>query len=636
MAQTLVNWREWSEATFADAKQQDKPVLLSIGAVWCHWCHVMDRGVPNDATHSGVYNNPALAGYINEYFVPIKVDNDQRPDINARYNMGGWPTTCFLTPDGDVIYGGTYFAPSQMRGLLQQVLSYWRNNRDEIEQQLAERKETPDDGQPMTASEATNTSPSSIAASAPPRLPSNQIVSTIANSLIRNYDKRNGGLGSGQKFPMSDAWALLLAVYHQTGEEQLLEMVSQTLVAMGTKGMYDLVAGGFFRYSTTPEWTVPHFEKMLEDHARLLPVYLQAIQTARGKAHTQPLAEKLEDIVRSALNYLTTTLLYDKLGLVYFAGSQDADEEYYLLSQSERAALQAPFIDWRLYADWNALMVSTLFLAADVLHDSRYATLAERVLNTLVRLCVNEDGSVTHSITVDESAGLQHMVKPSSLKGQLGDQAALAKACIEQQLRGETEARLYGQSRLLLARRLVDYAMRALAAPEGGFYDSPVKPEALGMLKVRLRPIFDNATMAEVLMLLEHSDVGSQTSEGDHSQSALSYQQMAVKTLAVFSEEYTRYGEHAGAYALAVMRATMEPTEVMIVAKGMDAEAFVEAAYARYSPWRIVRVLEPGYDAALIQARGFPVDKLPVAFVCKGTTCSAPVYEAEALTRALT
>ena len=630
MAQSLVNWRDWSEAAFADAKQQDKPVLLSIGAVWCHWCHVMDRGVPGDSTHTGVYTDAAISTYINEHFVPIKVDNDQRPDINARYNMGGWPTTSFLTPDGDVIYGGTYFAPSQMRGLLQQVLSYWRNSRDEIEQQVAERGEATDDRRPTTGEQPSVVGrPSSLPEFAP------EIISTVSNSLIRNYDRRNGGLGGGQKFPMSDAWELLLAVYHQTGDERLLEMVSQTFLAMGTKGMYDLVAGGFFRYSTTPEWTVPHFEKMLEDHGRLLPVYLHAIQTARGKAHTQPLAEKLEQIVRSALNYLTTTLLYDKLGMAYFAGSQDADEDYYVLSQSERAALQAPFIDWRLYADWNSLMVSTLFLAADVLADPRYAALAERVLNTLVRLCINEDGSVTHSITVDESAGLQAMVKPSPLKGQLGDQAALAKACIEQQLRGETEARLYGQSRVALAELLVGYVLGELTAPEGGFYDSPLNPEALGMLKVRLRPIFDNAAMADVLLVLgkigEMADVRGQTSEGSNLQPATNYQQLASQTLATFTTEYTRYGEHGSPYALAALRATSEPTEVMIVATGQDAAAFVQAAHASYSPWRIVRVLDPKHDAALIQARGYPVDTLPVAFVCRGTACSAPVYEAAQL-----
>jgi uncharacterized protein len=613
MAVSKVNWREWSEATFADAKAQDKPVLLGISAVWCHWCHVMDRGVPGDPTHTGTYNVDDIAGYINQNFVPVRVDNDQRPDINARYNMGGWPTTCFLTPDGDVIYGGTYFAPSQMRGLLQQVLQYWTNRRDELEEQL---KQAPSDERRMTSeeqkSDALDIRHSTL-----------DIPSVITETLIKNYDKRNGGLGGGQKFPMSDAWELLLAVYAQTGEEKLLEMVSQTLISMGTKGMYDAVAGGFFRYSTTPDWSVPHFEKMLEDHGRLLPVYLHAIQTTRGKAHTQPLADVLEKVTRTAFEYLITTLLHDKLGLTYFAGSQDADEEYYLLSKSERAEKTAPFIDWRLYADWNAVMVSALFLAADVLREPRYATLAEKILTTLVRLCLNEDGSVTHSVTIDEAAGLQHMLRPAPLRGQLGDQAALARACIEQHLRGETESRLYGRSRLEIAQQLTAYAIQKLAAPEGGFYDSPENPEALGMLKVRLKPIFDNAAMSEVLLMLAKTEVQSPASE--------SFDQLAQQALAAFVDEAARYREHGSPYALAVMRATNEPTEVMIVAEAKDTAPFVQAANQTYALWRMVRVLDPKHDAALIAQRGYPTHNLPVAFVCKGTTCSAPIFNATEL-----
>ena len=118
MAHTLVNWRDWGDAAFAEAAAQDKPMLLGISAVWCHWCHVMDRGVPGDPVHTGVYSDGNIAEFINANFIPVRVDNDQRPDINARYNMGGWPTTCFLTPGGDVIYGGTYFSPGQMRNLL--------------------------------------------------------------------------------------------------------------------------------------------------------------------------------------------------------------------------------------------------------------------------------------------------------------------------------------------------------------------------------------------------------------------------------------------------------------------------------------------------------------------------------------
>jgi hypothetical protein len=419
-------------------------------------------------------------------------------------------------------------------------------------------------------------------------------------------------------------------------------MVVQTLIAMGTKGMYDLVAGGWFRYSTTPDWSVPHFEKMLEDHARLLPVYLHAIQVCRSEGRAED-AEALAKIVKASLGYLTSTLLRDEDDLAYFAGSQDADEEYYLLSRDERAKLQAPFIDWRLYADWNALMVSALLQASVVLDEPKYADLARRVWRTLVGRCVQDPspfdqrsggsgGSVVHSL-VSKDGPMVH----AALRGQLGDQATLAKASLDLAQYAPEVA----SDALAVARQVIDFALRELAAPDGGFHDSPIDPEAKGMLRVRIKPIFDNATMAEALLTLGYlADDGRQTTDDDTSsivKPALSLpkgpssKDLAIRTLAAFTDEYKRYREHGAPYALAVMRATNEPTEIMIVAKAEEAAPFVHAAHTTYSPWRIVRALDPERDAAFIRERGYPTNKLPVAFVCKGMTCSAPIYAAEAL-----
>jgi uncharacterized protein YyaL (SSP411 family) len=598
--ESRVRWREWSDEAFAEAKAQDKPVLLGISAVWCHWCHVMDRGVPGDPVHTGVYNNQQIADYINTHFIPIRVDNDQRPDINARYNMGGWPTTCFLTPDGDVIYGATYLAPSQMRQLLPRVVEVWRNDRQEILRQLRERSAQAQDREP-----GVQTPP----ADAP--LPVAEIVSDVSAAIIRNFDPKHGGLGNGQKFPMSDAWELLLALYAQTHEKRLLDMVVHTLVAMGTRGMYDLVAGGWFRYSTTPDWSVPHFEKMLEDHGRLLPVYLHAIQICRDAGRGDD-AATLTKVVVAALGYLTSTLLHDEEGLTYFAGSQDADEEYYLLSREERARLPAPFIDWRLYADWNALIVSALLQASVVLDQQEHADLAVRVWRTLVGRCLNEDGSVTHSL-VSRDGAMAH----ASLRGQLGDQAALARATLDI---AQHRPELMGDA-LAVVRRVVDFAVRALLSPEGSFYDSPADPNAQGMLRVRIQPIFDNCAMAEALLAMSHL-----ADEAD-------WRRLARSALSAFDGEYKRYREHAGPYALAVMRAEQPPDEVMIVGRADDALPFVRAAHAAYSPWRIVRALDPERDAGFILQRGYPIARLPVAFLCRGATCSAPIYDPQQLTR---
>ena len=583
---SLVRWREWNDASFLEAKTQDKPVLLHIGAVWCHWCHVMDRGVPGDPTHTGVYSNPQLAEYVNEHFIPVRVDNDQRPDINARYNQGGWPTTSFLTPDGDVIYGGTYFAPGQMRQLLPQISKYWSGNKAELLRQISERGETD------LADVSGVPGPGAHQVS---EMPVQQIVDRVGAAINRGYDQRNFGLGDGQKFPMSDAWAFLLATQHPDNEH--LDMVVNTLIAMGTRGMFDLAAGGWFRYSTTPDWTVPHFEKMLEDHARLIPVYLQAIQCCRVARPDQMAV--LEKIVRASLQYLETTLLHDADGVTYFAGSQDADEVYYALSLAERATLPAPFIDWRMYADWNALMVPALNLAALVLSERRYHDLAHKLLGTITRLCVNPDGSVTHAVNFENGAPTA-----ASLRGMLGDQAAVACA-------------LFSLDAAEIALPLLAFAQRALAATDGGYYDYPADPAARGMLRVRIKPIFDNAHMADALLIAQYFgaiDAGE-------------YVTAARRTLAAFSEEYVRYREHGAAYALACMRASAQPTEIMIVGTAEPCAPFVQAAFARYDAWRLVRVLDPARDAAFIADRGYPVTRTPVAFVCRGTSCSAPIYD---------
>ena len=585
-------------------------MLLGISAVWCHWCHVMDRGVPGDPVHTGVYNNQQLADYINENFVPIRVDNDQRPDINARYNMGGWPTTCFLTPDGDVIYGGTYLAPSQMRQLLPRIVEVWRDNKDELLAQVNEGKK---EGEPAAkASEA-------VLDAGDQGLDANEVITNIANHIVRNFDPKNGGLGNSQKFPMSDAWSLLLAVYAQTNSPsiasgdagRLLDMTVQTLVAMGTKGMYDLVAGGWFRYSTTPDWSVPHFEKMLEDHGRLFPPYLSAIQllpTGEQKA-------ALQKVARSSIEYLTDDMLHDETGLVYFAGSQDADEEYYTLSRDERAELEAPFIDWRLYTDWNALMVSALLQASIVLDEPKHAGLAKRIWHTLVTRCVNDDGSVKHSLAFGDGPAA------SSLHGLLGDQASLARACLDIAQHDPT----LSADAVTLARGILAYALRELSADDGGFYDSPANPEARGMLKTRIKPIFENCAVAEALLTMSYLD----------DEAAEDAREMARQTLAVFDEEYPRYREHGAPYALAVMRAVQMPDEIMIVAKPEESVTFIDVAHETYSPWRVVRVLDPVRDAEAIAKRGYPTDNLPAAFVCRGMSCSAPAHDAAALRRTM-
>ncbi|MEW5721119.1 MAG: DUF255 domain-containing protein, partial [Chloroflexota bacterium] len=325
-----ITWREWNDAAFADAQQQDKPILLGISAVWCHWCHVMDETS---------YSDPEVIRLINERFVPIRVDNDQRPDVNRRYNLGGWPTTAFLTPTGELLTGGTYIPPTQMQNFLTQISDLYKNSKQGLLQKIAEHEEARKSAKGRERDAKI----------------SSQIVENVLQSAQENFDSVYGGFGDAPKFPHTDAIQLALEKYFATRDERLLAVVTTTLTQMANGGTYDQVAGGFFRYSTTRDWGVPHFEKMLEDNAKLLRGFSDAYQVTR------------QDIFLKTIQTLTAYVdaaLSDRARGGFF-GSQDADEHYYALSLAARAKLTAPYVDRTFYTDWNALMVSAYFAATD-------------------------------------------------------------------------------------------------------------------------------------------------------------------------------------------------------------------------------------------------------------------------------
>src|SRR5918912_355724 len=296
-----INWRPWSPSAFEEARAEDKPILLSISAVWCHWCHVMDETT---------YSDQRGIDLVNEGYVPIRVDNDVRPDVNQRYNMGGWPTTAMLTPQGDILTGATYLPPDQLANALKSVASFYRTRKPEIAARVLENAKR---------------STGALARQAGSLEPG--LVDRILGAVQASYDATYGGFGTAPKFPQTDAILLLAEQAQLRGEPELLEMARHTLQQMASGGTYDHVEGGFFRYSTTQDWSVPHFEKMLEDHAGLLAALALTDQ-----------AEILDDAVR----YLDTVLRDPDSGL--YAGSQDADEEYYSLDAQGRRELDPPYV----------------------------------------------------------------------------------------------------------------------------------------------------------------------------------------------------------------------------------------------------------------------------------------------------
>ena len=305
-----VQWNPWGEAAFAQAQSEDKPILLDIGAVWCHWCHVMDRES---------YENPEIAALINEHFVAVKVDRDERPDVDARYQaavsaisgQGGWPLTAFLTPDGRPYFGGTYIPPDDRYGrpgfgrVLLALSQVWRERREEALETA---------GSVMAAIEH-NESFSGRGGELTLAL-----VDKIVGSVLKQFDPRNGGFGSQPKFPHPSVLDLLLEVAMNRGPEQpetaqARNAFTITLEKMARGGVYDQLAGGFHRYSVDERWVVPHFEKMLYDNTELLRNYVHGYQSF--------VREDFLETAKEIVAWLDATMTDRERGGFY--ASQDAD-----------------------------------------------------------------------------------------------------------------------------------------------------------------------------------------------------------------------------------------------------------------------------------------------------------------------
>ena len=562
-----IAWQPWGESAFAQARRDGKPVLLAISAVWCHWCHVMDETS---------YSDPGVIASINERFVPVRVDNDRRPDVNARYNQGGWPTTAFLTPGGALLAGATYLPPEQMRSALERIDDFFKTNRTQVEQRAAELRAGKRDYELV-----------------PPSDLRDSMIARITEEISETYDAEYGGFGEAPKFPMVEALDFLLQEHGVRHEQRLYDMVAESMLAMSTGGMYDHAEGGFFRYSTTRDWTVPHFEKMTEDHAGLLRVLARLVRTTRN--------ERFHSTLVSALGYVRTVLLDERTH--FFAGSQDADEEYYALPLEERRKRQAPYVDRTSYSNWTAAMAGAFALAAEALADDRIAAQAEATLDAL------------HARMRDKDGLLYHFVEPGGepqVRGLLTDQAAYLRALLDAHEAG-------GSARFLdRARDLAGAIERRFGAPDGGYYDHAAIEETLGNLDVRDRPLPDNASLAESLLRLAQLD------------NAPFCRERAERTLTLYAKTYGRAGTFAAPYGRALRRYLTGAASVVLVGEPDATEELRDAARSLPQALLTVRTIAPA-DAAALQERGFDPLLSPVAYVCAGTACAAPARTAAQL-----
>ena len=590
---TQIPWREWGADAFAEAKAADKPVLLDIGAVWCHWCHVMDTGIPGDPVHTGTYSDPEVQERILASFIPIKVDNDRRPDINARYNMGGWPTTAFLTPDGDTLYGETYVDPKRMVGLLDHMASIYANQKDEIVAQTAQMREQQAKSEALTPSEF---DPNTTA--------------TVLKSIAGQFDSVYGGFGTQPKFPHPDALRLVLEEYARTQDPKLREIAEKTLHGMADGGMYDEFAGGFFRYSTTRDWSVPHFEKMLEDNAKLTSVYALASQVLDAPYYLE--------VVKTAQSWLLTDMRDPET--CAFAGSQDADAEeaYYGQPLDVRATLPTPFIDRTVYTNWNALMVSALVARYKITGEPEILEAAGRTADFLRTYLASHGQSTSADNNIIELATIvQHFYSEQGLQRPLGllpDQVAFVSAMLDlYETAGDPNCRQ-------LAAEAADYIVLVLQdKAEGGFFDLAPYPDAIGDLARPKKDIGENADAASALMRLSGFT-------GD-----AKYRQAAERALKLFADKYADYGYFSSSYARAVAAITAPGLHITIVGEwnGIETRELQAAAWGFVAPAKTAETLTP-VEAS---KRGLPKDKDGRAYatVCVGTVCYAPVTSAAEL-----
>ena len=558
-----VAWQEWGPAAFERAQREDKPVLLGISAVWCHWCHVMDETS---------YSDERVIQLLNDRFVPVRVDNDQRPDINARYNMGGWPTTAFLTPAGEVMAGMTYIPPDQMREVLEQVSTYYKDNKASIEEKIA--------------AIAANRARAEARETGSVDGLSDQVLRDVLHATADAYDPVYGGFGNEPKFPHPDAIDLLLHAYLRDGDRDALHMARKTLQHMTRGGTYDQEWGGFYRYSTKRDWSIPHFEKMLEDNAPFLRNLLKLYRIDPN--------DETRRYIDFTIEYVDRWL--SDAGSGAFYGSQDADEEFYPLPAAERAKHEAPYVDRTVYTSWNAMAISAYLEASWTLGR---ADLRERALRALDYLfqALYRDG-----------AGMHRFLAPDGpqVPGLLADQAWTALACLDAY---ECAGRAQDLAR---ARALADLMIERLGAESGGFYDTPAGHDALGRLSMRQKPVKENAVAADALLRLArllHED---------------RYEDTARRALAPYAGIAEAQGHFAAGYARSVDRLLNPGAEIKIVAGEGDADALRDAALALVVEERIVRVIDPA-EADALAAEALPAHPAPAAYACYGTLCSAPV-----------
>ena len=676
-----VQWHEWGTEAFEKAKRENKPVLLDIGAVWCHWCHVMDRES---------YENEETAAVLNDHFIAVKVDRDERPDVDTRYQsavatisgQGGWPLTAFLTPEGKPYFGGTYFPPEERYGrpsfkrVLLTMAHAYAERREEVEESASSILTMIEHNESFAGRSGE---------------PGAALLDKIIESALRQFDARNGGFGSQPKFPNSGGIDLLIDAATRGGAnaEAARNVAIVTLKKMAAGGIHDQLAGGFHRYSVDEQWIVPHFEKMAYDNSELLKNYAHAFQSFADPEFAQ--------VANGILRWMDEWLSDRERGGFY--ASQDADDsldddgDYFTWTREEAQAVlpaeefrvaeayfnlrpvgdmhhnpaknvlhtpktleevakalgidevkarellraaketmyaarlkrRTPYVDKTVYTGWNGMCISAYIAAGRSLGLQEPVEFAlkslDRVLDT-----VWSDAGLAHVVAYGEGVAPERAVP-----GVLDDYAFVANAALDA-WEASGELRYFDA-----AQQIADAMLKRFYDVTGcGFFDTELNSteERIGALAARRKPLQDsptpagNAVAATVLLRL-----AALTNNKD-------YETRAQDTLETFGGVAEHFGLFAASYALALRRMIEPPIQVCVVGDDAVAKDLLVTSMARFMVNKSViqlrreqlETLPPALAETLPHA---PAGSAGFAMVCKGNSCLPPITNDEDLEAAL-
>ncbi len=652
-----VDWYPWGEEALQKAQAEGKPILLSIGYAACHWCHVM--------AHES-FEDPATAVYMNDHFINVKVDREERPDLDQIYmqavvamtGQGGWPMTVFLTPDGRPFYGGTYYPPVPRQGMpsfrqvMQAVGDAWRNRRESLDEQAGKLSE-----------HLQRTIPLGQAGGVLEK----GMLGLATAVLFDSFDQAAGGFGGAPKFPPSMALEFLLRQYLQSDDATALYMAEHTLEKMADGGMYDQIGGGFARYATDAHWLVPHFEKMLYDNALLARVYLHAFQVT-GK----PLYQR---IVEETLDFVVRELHHPDGGFYssYDADSEGVEGKFYVWSAAEiekileedapilmayygvteqgnweghnilhlprspqetavslnvplaeleakmrdlrqklyavRARRVGPGLDDKVLTSWNGLMLAAFAEAGRALNRPDYTEIARQNAAFLQEMMSWGDGRLYH--TWKDGAKARH-------NGYLEDYAYLADGLLAL-YQTTFESRWF-----VWARQLADTMLAHFRDEEnGGFFDTADDHETL---LYRPKELQDNATpcgnsMAAGVLLRLALYTGE-----------MAYWDVAETAVAALKEPMTQYPSAFSQWLTDAAFILSEPQEVAIVGNpaAPDTAVLLDVVFSLYRPHLVVAVGVDGESVPLLDGRSQLNDQA-TAYVCRRFICHQPLAKPEEL-----